>query len=978
MSGDYWQLSDSLYETEGVPEGRPDFIPGFGFEVFTHRDFLEWLEDKSVDKELKKKARQRLKDLTARGTTGNWKRTDGDNSIWLRAGLGHGTSGNNFYLWWGDASTMKGEFREKQRMYVRAVRFHDDTKFFLDPGDLGAYQPYLPEEVLFPEDMSEEPLSPEQRDVLTEWDSPIKFINGSPGSGKTTTLQQAAVELCASDALYITYSERLASDAQRHFAAFPTVQHQVRTKTFSELIYELQQHLFKSSMDANVFAARPNIEQFEMDVFECPQRNEWKRWKREEAYELYAEINAEIVGKALPFAFRGLGESESPIPDRNDDVNLPVRNDYVKQRMERIGRDAAEAAWQAAKYLLKEGKLLAYFPGPVMSHKILSFEKFDIPQNLVNFGSILLDEVQDLTTVEQALILKLVEHIAIARGRMPRLILAGDESQTVRPTRFNWNSLAELCGMAFGKLGSTRQTSQLFENQRSPSKINEFTESLRDLYSLVGKSDRPGGQYPVRSSDVELGDIVRFVAKTDDEWNGVLDLFRQTQGQSQLIFPGYRIPQHLKSLDMDVAVWTPDDAKGLEFSIIGIVDAAKTLEDLLKTRSRQQSEISTRTRLDQLRVSASRSMKTLVLLDREASDSDFAEFKPMQDIALHSLESLASILAPEPDHEKVANLHEQIALIIQDNPLEALRRSRAALNLAERVAWGDTSDGLTEQEGLDLRNASELWVAMSAGLLSWMPNYRDSGEDPDRLAQERDAAFKSQGKIQFWKSLEAVHDAHRHPFSDETLKGLTSVWEQYDVLRREFSPLRRKFDFDLQQWVRSIEDVGPIGGPSEVGAAVVLLKSIHQDIQLRRSHLDLVIDVEGLPMRLQELYFAAQEFEVALEVLRTFEDRDYAREAECHAALNRWHEAAQAWQLAGNPDLEVYALRQAADLDLALNAARTHNSKHLNDLEWLNELGNLLAVAQERTVSEGEAAKVRDLFEQTMGKVNHLSDPMFE
>ena len=60
----------------------------------------------------------------------------------------------------------------------------------------------------------------------------------------------------------------------------------------------------------------------------------------------------------------------------------------------------------------------------------------EIPDWLDGFDRIAVDEIQDLTLTEIAVIVELCRAIARRRGYPPWLLIAGDEGQTVRPSGF--------------------------------------------------------------------------------------------------------------------------------------------------------------------------------------------------------------------------------------------------------------------------------------------------------------------------------------------------------------------------------------------------------------------------------------------------------------------------------------------------------------------------------------------------------------
>jgi hypothetical protein len=171
--------------------------------------------------------------------------------------------------------------------------------------------------------------------------------------------------------------------------------------------------------------------------------------------------------------------------------------------------------------------------------------------------------VQDLTYIEAFTLLNVVARIAVADGRFPRLVLAGDESQTVRPTAFQWGWLKDLITAVLGS-GVSIEDISLDQNMRSPLQIAKFVEATRQQYSKFDKSDRPSGMTYTEVNDARIGRVRYCAVETDEQMDSILELFEQLPN-SRLVYPGFSVPDEISSdEDLRSVVFTAEEVKGLD------------------------------------------------------------------------------------------------------------------------------------------------------------------------------------------------------------------------------------------------------------------------------------------------------------------------------------------------------------------------------------------------------------------------------
>ena len=105
-----------------------------------------------------------------------------------------------------------------------------------------------------------------------------------------------------------------------------------------------------------------------------------------------------------------------------------------------------------------------------------------LPRGFDEFDRIVVDETQDLTLAEIAVLTELCCAIALRRGSVPWLLLAGDEGQTVHPSGFEWSLLNS-------QLSNTLSAPRRFTldtTLRSPQRIAEVIPRASRLYQHTG------------------------------------------------------------------------------------------------------------------------------------------------------------------------------------------------------------------------------------------------------------------------------------------------------------------------------------------------------------------------------------------------------------------------------------------------------------------------------------------------------------
>ena len=607
-----------------------------------------------------------LQHLAAHGRTTVVKGCRDRNRGWRRSPLG-GANGMQFYLWWTPRGSRvaNGLALPADAVLVRAVRHHDDHT----PLEAGSLDDYLP--LSAPDDLNDDIAGRPWTDAqsrFVEDERPVRVILGRPGSGKTTVLWKAVEARSGQRVLYLTWSSALTRHAEERFASFAPDDVEVVARDFTTFLGEVcGADVARQTLAASRARFDAAITRLGRDM-----AGPWKN--RRDA--LHAELRAVLFGRAVPGetgcdAARGTARLD-------DDAYRGLRGDH-----DGVGPKAARALLKVARFLPADG-VRAVFPELVAATRAIGrLRDDDLPEGFDDVDRIVVDELQDLTLLETAVVVELCRAIGRRRGRAPWLLMAGDAGQTVRPTGFDWGPLNYLLARRVGAPASF----QLEEHLRCPSRIAEVVERASERYVDLEKRIRPtkqrrqdGGQHvdahlvhvdvPSRPAAVEL---LEHLEEADE----VVVLSARNE------LPAW-VPERLRN-----SVLTPAEAKGLEYQSVCLLDPGVLLshlheEDQQYVVDAELDRQARRTAIDHLRVTLSRATETLVGIDVEATDEekelslallgDAAPYSP-EDLLDHFARADAS---PE---ERVQARTNDARLLIDSAPGRAWQRARQAFRL---------------------------------------------------------------------------------------------------------------------------------------------------------------------------------------------------------------------------------------------------------------------------------------------------------
>ena len=540
-----------------------------------------------------------LQQLAAHGRTGVVKGCIGENRGWRRSPLG-GNGGMQYYLWW---------MLQEGNILVRSVRHHDDHEP-LTAGDAdNDYYPLDQNDIDGPDESFASPPWTENQLRFVDDDNPIRVVYGHPGSGKTTALYRAVETRSNQRVLYISWSRKLTGLASERFKGFAPSDVKVEAYDFVTLLGEICRYdIARRTYSQSRIAFASAFDQTRLS------RNDLGPWAgREDA--LYAELRAILLGRAVPHE-RGCTHYNEKFWRLNNAAYRQLRGGR-----DGVGEPAADAFLTVIARLERHAALDDVFPElAAAAEAIKRLRRDEMPVWLDGFDRIAVDEIQDLTLTEIAVIVELCRAIARRRGYAPWLLIAGDEGQTVRPSGFEWPRLNELL------------TAQLVQPQefsldttlRSPRQIAQVVESAGQLYADINRRLRPSNQQ--NQSGGELRDARLFYVDVPDIADAV-DLLEQLNDleNAAVVVPSSDvpewIPEHLRAMAL-----TPADIKGLEYQSVCVLNPGLLLQRLNAeisehTRAPELEAHYRRTAIDQFRVALSRAIETLVFVDVAADDA---------------------------------------------------------------------------------------------------------------------------------------------------------------------------------------------------------------------------------------------------------------------------------------------------------------------------------------------------------------------
>ncbi len=691
------------------------------YRLLKHRQY-----DRSVDRlplAIQHKAVWSQVLLGTRGRTPNVKTTTGYNARWRRTPV----QGYHYYLWWiplsesnladtppadptGDSAADPG-----RTILVHSIRHHDETD---DPIDLRSLDEF--EEVQI---AALDPRYDEQRSVgerMLRDNVSLATIKGLPGSGKTISLFYLVRDLAGAvgmqNILYVTYTSRLKRAAREFLAAQGQgFEQSVRVRTLNETIGDL---LGAAVPQMDPFADLGDFMRF-LELQQPSSLGEWRRYPET----LYTELRAYLFGRSLPQGYQ-------PPDGRSARAFFPggVVNAQAYANARDIEPLLAEQAVRIAERLGDR-----FFADQRLAARALPLlgTGSKLPAWLRNLDALIVDEVQDLTLLQTLVLGQLARTRLQRRPDTPLVVaVAGDESQIVQPSGFDWGESKDLMR---DMLGANPIEFEFRHQRRSPHNLARLIDNAWGLYSYLPKPLRPSANRQTFLDDAghELSDHAEAPedengrilicplpedlqsAQSGQGWNQLAALLAELPGRVLVDLtekltiandPGPdggddkedgRLPSHrngASSENKNEVLFLAREIKGLERGTVLVHGLDRLYQEAVRNSENLHSNLprlEARRQFDEMRVAISRSTDKLVLL--EAPNAPVLKELGVQRLPGHytiGWDSLLELLRTEEMSEIEAvegYLDEADDLLERGRWDQARRRNRRAFEFAAQI-----------------------------------------------------------------------------------------------------------------------------------------------------------------------------------------------------------------------------------------------------------------------------------------------------
>ena len=929
--------------------------------LFCHQEFLEKLAEHGRDA-LGRRAAFLMQRLSVDARRLHYKATSGVNRGWRRSRL-CGSQGSHFYAWWAPKIALplkeSGEFSDAPdgAVFLRDIRHHDDHSV-LTPQSFNTH--YMPVTV---RDLRREEYAPlpwtQPQERFASARQPVRLLKGHPGSGKTSALWHAADSATVEHGLYVTYSPDLAALAREYFDRFCSSHKRFVVVTLPNLVRQI----FGSN--AQVVAEFEARQRFVHDL--APFTRILGAWTHCQTA-LYDELHAHLAGDALPVAIGRFAACKyARVTDQA----------YRERRTRSLGQAAVTAALETARCLEQSNSIplaVRYFPELALAWQAVEKLRHDTTGSppsanpeLFDYDCIAVDECQDLTPIEAWLIVEIASRARGKRRAPISLLLAGDEAQTVRPTDFEWGWLSDLLHAQVG----TPADYKLSANLRSPRRIAALINRVWDLYSHVGKQERPSGAGYAEIEDDATDQILYCTATAGPDLDELLTSLSTHEGMA-LITLEDTVPTYVPEAARQ-AVLTVSEVKGLDFHSVCVLDAGRHIERVQRQGWRQRADsdiedLQKRLAIDQLRVAVSRPAERLIWLDVDPTDQIVR-----QSIAFLNggpVESGVSSCVPAALLKSL----EENELDLEERIQRCQADARQYLQVKPEIAWSRAQQAVTLLGPLSslvavtdeaTRDAVYLTLAEICFTLG-IRNTRLAPElgRPDPFYEACRAAYSARcyglGAI-----ISAVGRVHRagHGSRIQTLVQLAQVLPES---KSEIEPwLLMEIAPKTNTWVEELES--GLLGSHNAEMLFDLLPPLYEVLDLP----DRIGRVQRIQQRAIQMLIKERKFAPALAALGTLAERPSKLEAICLEGMGDFRGAAQCHMATGNLKEALTCYRSAPDLEAALKlVSEVGEYPAAESLRWISRLQQLVAERPEKftkMVTPAEKKLLEELLEKALG-----------
>ncbi|MEZ4735598.1 MAG: AAA family ATPase [Caldilineaceae bacterium] len=444
------------------------------YRLLKHKDYERTVAN--LPSSIRRKALWAQVLLGTRGRTPSVKGTNGFNARWRRTPV----QGNHYYMWWipGSESGLAADSAERQSdhtILVHSIRHHDETDDPISPGELTDYEEVAIDAL---DPRYEEQIQVSNR-VQSEYVA-LATIKGLPGSGKTISLLYLARDLAErpdlQQILYVTYTRRLKRAAQEFLQAQgDPIYQKIRVATLGEI----ESQLTDLPAQQEPFGELPHFLRF-LEFQSTASLGPWRRYPQT----LFTEIRAHLLGKMFP---AGYVLPNSPLE------NLAIYREQLDAHTYAVSRSLDLHAAEIACRLAERAQEQYLFQDQKAAHYTLQrLYKGKSPRWIANLDALVIDEVQDLTLLQIAVLGELVRERMRRRPDAPfAFVVAGDESQIVQPSGFDWGVTKDLLGE---QVGIWPDEFEFHYQRRSPRNLAQLIDHTWNFYGNLPRPLRPSAR----------------------------------------------------------------------------------------------------------------------------------------------------------------------------------------------------------------------------------------------------------------------------------------------------------------------------------------------------------------------------------------------------------------------------------------------------------------------------------------------------
>lgn len=576
--------------------------------------------------------------LGVRGRTPSVKSTVGLNARWRRTPV----QGNHYYLWWvpvaeAEAGGTPFPSDSGPAILVHSIRHHDATDDALDVGAPNDYEE-IPVELLDPR--FDEQIAVGHRISGAGLGTPsaaptLTTIKGLPGSGKSVSLLYLARDLAERPGVrkirYVTYTERLKRAAKELIAAHG---HDLAQRLTVHTVNDVVGELTGIALPGEPFSEVRDFIRF-LDLQKPAALGAWRRYP----LTLYTEMRGWLAGRTFPPGYT--------LPAaRHDQLRLGAGSAIDTAAYARARGLDAQAAELVVALMQRMGDTSFFLDQRAAYRALEAIQRGNYPRWLAESDAVIVDEVQDLTLLQIALIGELGRlRLRKPAGAPFAMTVAGDESQIVQPSGFDWGVTKDLLAE---QLGAYPQEHEFRHQRRSPPSLAHIIDNSWSFYSCLPKALRPSArrqsfdfvsEEPAAESagDVGLVMVVQPPGPGDGQgWADLLAELAERPGRAVVDLnadAGESLQASLPAAlpeEAEEVLFLPREIKGLERGTVivrGLGAAYRRARELSHDPDGLRLPLLEARRLfDEMRVALSRSTNRLVLV--EARDAGvFTELK---------------------------------------------------------------------------------------------------------------------------------------------------------------------------------------------------------------------------------------------------------------------------------------------------------------------------------------------------------------